>query len=438
MLHLLEDDADTPAHYGAQGAILAEAIGARLLHLAARFDEDRFPDAVQHVTVDGALVPSGLVWSERLSGKPLRTASSAAEVVCRAAGAAVVVPVHPGTDGGIAAADALAALAARNCVPLRRYRVVRDGGSTRIIERPGDAHSVAQTIAQAQQDRFGRWSWDRMRIPSSPEGSNAARTVAATETLARTATVELRIALIGRGVDQREAYPATLAALADAAEAQSVDLRLICISPHDLSDANAHEALAAFDGVVLPGGADMTRVPGQIAAAQYAWRSSIPVVGLCLGMQSMATAIARLALHTDEIGLMEAEPHVRIPSFVPIEADAADAANAADPCAARAHRLGRQPLEVTPGSRLDAILGAQRHIVCNHRYRLNPELARPLAASGVHIVARDTSGQIADAIEAPGHPFFIGMQGHPELSSAAGVPHPLLSAFMLAAVARTG
>src|ERR1700761_103635 len=119
MLHLLEDDADTPAHCGAQGAILAEAIGARLLHLATRFDEGRFPDAVQHVTVDGALVPSGLVWSERLSGKPSSAASSAAEVVCRAAGAEVVVPVHPGTDGGIAAADALATLAARNCVALR-------------------------------------------------------------------------------------------------------------------------------------------------------------------------------------------------------------------------------------------------------------------------------------------------------------------------------
>lgn len=430
MLHLLEDDADTPAHCGAQGAILAEAIGASLLHLATRFDEGRFPDAVQHVTVDGALVPSGLVWSERLSGKPSSAASSAAEVVCRAASAEVVVPVHPGTDGGIAAADALATLAARNCVALRRYRVCRDGGSTRIIERPGDAHGVVRTITRAQQDRFGRWSWDSAQTPSGLEGSRAATAVTGPDTPTRTATVELRIALIGRAVDQRDAYPATFAALADAAEAQSVDLNLICISPHDLSDANAHEALAAFDGVVLPGGADMTRVPGQIAAAQYAWTSSTPVIGLCLGMQSMATAIARLALHTNQIGLMEAEPHVRIPSFVPIVADAADAS------APRVHRLGRQPIEVTPASRLNAILGPQRHVLCNHRYRLNPELAAPLAAAGVHIVARDTSGQIADAIEAPGHPFFIGMQGHPELSSASGAPHPLLSAFMLAAAAR--
>jgi len=431
MLHLVEDDADTPAHYGAQAAILAEAIGATLLHLAARFDEGRFPDAIQHVTVDGALVPSGLVWSERLSGRPLSIANSAAELVSRAAGAEVVVPVHPGTDGGIAAANALATLAARNCVPVRRYRVVRDDGLTRIIERPDGAHGMARTITQARQDRFGRWSWDAPRIQPGLEGQRVAAAVgAATAALTPTPAAGLRIALIGRAADQHDVYPATLAALADAAEAQSIDLNLICVSPHDLSDANAREALTAFDGVVLPGGADMTRVPGQIAAAKYGWASSVPVVGLCLGMQSMATAIARLALHTDEIGLMEAEPHVRIPSFVPIGADAADA------CAPRVHRLGRQPLEVTPGSRLDAILGAQRYILCNHRYRLNPELAVPLAAAGVHIVARDTSEQIADAIEAPGHPFFIGMQGHPELSSAAGMPHPLLSAFMLAAAAR--
>jgi CTP synthase len=430
MLHLVEDDADTPAHYGAQAAILAQAIGATLLHLAARFDEGRFPDAIQHVTVDGALVPSGLVWSERLSGRPLSIANSAAELVSRAAGAEVVVPVHPGTDGGIAAANALATLAARNCVPVRRYRVVRDGSSTRIVERPDGVHGMARTITQAQQDRFGRWSWDAPRIQPGLEVQRVTAAVGAATALTSTPAAGLRIALIGQAADQRDAYPATLAALADAAEAQSIDLNLICVSPHDLSDANAHEALAAFDGVVLPGGADMKRVPGQIAAAKYAWVSCVPVVGLCLGMQSMATAIARLALHTDEIGLMEAEPHVRIPSFVPIEAAAADA------CALRVHRLGRQPLEVTPGSRLDAILGAQRYILCNHRYRLNPELAAPMAVAGVHIVARDTSGQIADAIEAPGHPFFIGMQGHPELSSAAAVPHPLLSAFMLAAAAR--
>lgn len=425
MLHLVEDDADTPAHYGAQAAILADALGATLQHLAARFDEDRFPDAVQHVTRDGALVPSGLIWSERLSGQPVTAARSAEDLIANAAAnAPVIVPVHPGTEGGLARLDALAALAARSHVATARYRVMRAHGlvETVELEQAGSTGGLPRIVTRAQQDRFGRWTWS---APHAQRGPAAA--LPATDARKRTASASVHIALIGREADQRDTYPATLAALADAADAQAIDVTIGFVSPHDLDDANAEEALRAFDGIVLPGGADMTRVPGQIAAAAYAWRASRPVVGLCLGMQSMATAIARLAMHTNDVGLMEAQPDARILSFVPIGADRS---------AAPVHRLGRHPLDVAPSSRLNAILGERQWIHCNHRYRLNPELDVPLSSVGVEIVARDASGRIADAIEARDHPFFIGMQGHPELSSASGAPHPLLSAFLRAAADR--
>uniref|UniRef100_UPI00198184D2 glutamine amidotransferase-related protein n=1 Tax=Burkholderia sp. Ac-20379 TaxID=2703900 RepID=UPI00198184D2 len=230
-----------------------------------------------------------------------------------------------------------------------------------------------------------------------------------------------RIALVGREDEQRDGYPATLAALADAAEAAHVALEVRFVAAQTLNDANAAEALTGCDGIVLPGGADMARVPGQIAAASHAWRSGTPIVGLCLGMQSMATAVARHALGRRDVGLMEAEPGIRLPSFIPVTADASGEPSE--------HRLGRQRIAVAPASRLHAILGATPEIRCNHRYRLNPALDAALALAGVEIVARDASGRIADAIEAPAHPFFIGMQGHPELDSTPGQPHPLLRAF---------
>jgi CTP synthase len=82
---------------------------------------------------------------------------------------------------------------------------------------------------------------------------------------------------------------------------------------------------------------------------------------------------------------------------------------------------------------LREILGERFTIRTNHRFRLNPRVLGLLNDAGVTVCATDASGHIADAIEARDHPFYIGMQGHPEVSSSADHPHPLLCAFLEAA-----
>jgi CTP synthase len=395
MLHLIDDDAGTPAHYGAQAAIFAAETGAAFMHLPVLFDETRFADACQHVTVDGTLVTSGLVWTERLGGRPVRAASSIDHVLTSAATGDIAVPVHPGM------ANELRTLCESRGIAVRRYRVIHERGVSNVVSGDG------AVVTRARQDAFGRWS----------ASAREARTVPL-------AVGEIRIALIGEEGNQRDVYPATLAALADAADLHALSLSVRFVPPHDLDDASAPEALKGIDGIVLPGGADMRRVPGQIAAAKYAWISAVPVVGLCLGMQSMTTALARLAFDTDDIDLAETASGASLPSFVPIGSDHENVLF---------HRLGLQPITMASGTQLGEILGEHPRIRCNHRYKLNPVLIAPLAVAGVQIAARDASGEIADAIEARAHPFFIGMQGHPELSSASGAPHPLLSAFVRAA-----
>ncbi|SAL66697.1 CTP synthetase [Caballeronia humi] len=200
------------------------------------------------------------------------------------------------------------------------------------------------------------------------------------------------------------------------------------IAAQEIDRNNAETLLADAHGILLPGGADMARVAGQIEAARFGWLASIPVVGLCLGMQSMATAIARLALKSDEIGIKDAQPDARVASFEPIHVGEDGMS---------LHRLGLRQISLVPGSRIAAMLGAQASILCNHRYRLNPALEAPLATLGVTVSAHDESGSIADAIEADKHPFVAGMQGHPELSSRDGAPHPLLTEFLEAAARRS-
>lgn len=389
MLYLIEDATPEPAQFGALAALFARTLNAELRCANVQFDEQRFPDACQHVTADGRLVASGLIWRTR-TGLP-DAAEPCAEIFALARTRDIVLLVQ-----------SFDAFPTQCTEDVEMFRVVHEADSALLVE---DGSGV---VMQARRDRFGRWHATENTVPR-PRGPS------------------LTIALVGRECDQHEQYPATLAALGDAAEACGFDLDVRFVAAQDLDRANASTLLGGAHGILLPGGADMTRVAGQIEAARVGWLASIPVAGLCLGMQSMATAIARLASNSDDIGMMEAQPETRVASFEPIGANENGELQ---------HRLGERAVFTAPGSRIAGLLGARASMLCNHRFLLNPALEAPLATLGVTVSARDESGRIADAIEAAAHPFFVGMQGHPELSSRNGAPHPLLRAFLAAAAQR--
>jgi CTP synthase (UTP-ammonia lyase) len=241
-------------------------------------------------------------------------------------------------------------------------------------------------------------------------------------------TDSLTIGLIGAESDHRNVYPAALASLADAADSLSIPIDVRFIDPEHIEQFEDPAVFEGLSGILLPGGADMKNVAGQTAVAALSLETGLPTVGLCLGMQTMATAVAWRAFGRDTANLAEADPDARIKTFVPM-------ASARDPNGTPLpiHRTGDQAIDIVSGSRLSAIIGSERQIRCNHRFRLNPALLPDLEAAGLRIAASSSSGAVIDAIELPAHSFFIGMQGHPELSSSVDMPHPLLVAFLEAA-----
>ncbi|MDX3929875.1 MAG: gamma-glutamyl-gamma-aminobutyrate hydrolase family protein [Shinella sp.] len=367
---VVRHETEHPALYGAAAALVAAKEGGRVFWPPARFDIGRHPDAMQHVADEGALIPSGLIWVDRLTGQPARPlAELAGERVA-------VVPLHPTF---LADPDAIAGLLAAGA----EERTVRlDKG--RFVDEAG--------LAIGWRDDFGRVMREK---PAETDPSG------------------LVFAIAGPAMQFLEICPAPLAALADAMDAEAPGSEIRFIDPRHIPPA----PLAGIDGVLLPGGSEMSAVAGQIALARAARAQALPIVGLCLGMQSMSTAVARELSGWEDTDMAEAAPAAARHSFIRIETGE--------------HRLGLRRIRPVLGSRVARILGSQSDIACNHRYRLAPALHAGLAARGVRVSALGgTPGQdIADAIEAE-EGFYMGMQGHPELASRAGRPHPLIRAFV--------
>ncbi|WP_437889996.1 glutamine amidotransferase-related protein [Phytobacter sp. V91] len=266
----------------------------------------------------------------------------------------------------------------------RLYSDERDGGLT--------LRDGTQTLLHLTTDRYGRW----LTSPATPAGA------------------VLRIGLVGREADHRLVYPATLGSLGDAAAALGFDLEVHFLPPAELS-AGLHE-LDSLHGVVLPGGSSMAAVTGQIRIAQETFARGLPTLGLCLGMQSMMTAAVRQSAGFEQAILAEVAPDAVQHSFVAF--------------ADGFHRCGVLPF--TSSAALPAGSEAIGEMHYNHRYRFNPQFLPQLAASGVRVSAQ--TGDIVEAVSLPEHPFWHGVQGHPELMSRPDAPHPLFTAFLLKAL----
>jgi len=208
----------------------------------------------------------------------------------------------------------------------------------------------------------------------------------------------LRIAILGDERHHREASPAPLARLGDAAERLGLDVLPVFITADSL---RAQGLPAEIAGAILPGGSDMDQVSAQVKAASLLLEDGRPAFGLCLGMQSQATELMRRggwdeAMPEEVVGLGPERSFIRL-------RDANDTP---------LHRLGNACFTPQAGSRLAALLPPETAVRMNHRYRLNP--AYPSAQSNQAVFHVNAEDGIGDAIEVTGHPFFIGLQGHPE------------------------
>ena len=244
-------------------------------------------------------------------------------------------------------------------------------------------------------------------------------------------TEEVNIAMVGKYTDLSDAYLSVIKSLQHAALAVERKLNIDWIEASDLEDSNNNEAwdlLRHANGILVPGGFGDRGIEGKILAAQYARENNVPYLGICLGLQ-----VATIEFCRNVLGIKDA-------TSTEFDADAANPAVIFMPEISKTHlggtmRLGSRPTIFQVDDCVTKRLYGghdevhERH---RHRYEINPDLVQQIEAAGLKFVGKDDSGQRCEIFELDGHPYYVGVQYHPEFKSRPGRPSPPFLGLLLA------
>ncbi|MGH6846420.1 MAG: CTP synthase [Methylocella sp.] len=249
--------------------------------------------------------------------------------------------------------------------------------------------------------------------------------------------VEVTIAIVGKYTGLKDAYKSLTEALCHGGMANRVKVNLDWIESEIFETSDPAPYLEHVHGILVPGGFGRRGAEGKILAARFARERKLPYFGICFGMQ-MAVIEAVRSL----TGVPDANSSEFGPAREPVVGLMTEwlRGNELEIRAAKADlggtmRLGAYPAELLPGSRISAIYGAtsisERH---RHRFEVNTAYRERLAQSGLVFAGMSPDGLLPETIEFSDHPWFIGVQFHPELKSRPFEPHPLFASFIAAAV----
>ena len=272
-------------------------------------------------------------------------------------------------------------------------------------------------IEPAPKPDMSRWNAVMERV-SNPEG-------------------EVTIAIVGKYTGLKDAYKSLTEALCHGGMANRVKVNLDWIESEIFESSDPVPYLEHVHGILVPGGFGQRGAEGKILAARFAREHKIPYFGICFGMQmAVIEAVRSLAgvaeANSSEFGPVK-EPVVELMTEW-MRGNELEV-RAAEGDLGGTMRLGAYRAELMPGSKIAAIYGttsiSERH---RHRYEVNTAYRERLAEKGLVFAGMSPDGLLPETIEFANHPWFIGVQFHPELKSRPFEPHPLFASFIAAAV----
>ncbi|RMF75443.1 MAG: CTP synthase [Alphaproteobacteria bacterium] len=251
----------------------------------------------------------------------------------------------------------------------------------------------------------------------------------------------VRIAVVGKYTGLKDAYKSLSEALVHGGIANGVKVEVEWIESEIFEQPDAIYRLEDVHGILVPGGFGSRGVEGKIAAARFAREHGIPFFGICLGMQMAVVEAARhlaglAGAGSSEFGEPE-HPVVGLLTEWTKETGEKERREAGGDLGGTM-RLGAYPAVLKPGSRVARIYGttqiSERH---RHRYEVNLAYREVLEKAGLIFSGMSPDGRLPEIVELEGHPWFIGVQFHPELKSKPFDPHPLFASFIKAALTQS-
>lgn len=242
---------------------------------------------------------------------------------------------------------------------------------------------------------------------------------------------KVTIALVGKYVELHDAYLSVAEALCHGGIANDarVDIKWVHSEELESDGADIKEVLADVSGILVPGGFGDRGIEGKIKAIRYARENKIPFFGICLGMQCAVIEFARNVCGLKGAHSTEFEPKTPYPviDLMPEQKGVKEKGGTM--------RLGKYPCRLVPGTKAFEAYGEEmideRH---RHRYEFNNDYRDTLGRSGMVIAGQSPDGRLVEIIEIKDHPWFVGVQFHPEFKSRPNRPHPLFRDFVKAAL----
>ncbi|MEQ8393468.1 MAG: CTP synthase [Thalassospira sp.] len=253
---------------------------------------------------------------------------------------------------------------------------------------------------------------------------------------------EVTIGIVGKYIQLPDAYKSLTEALTHGGIANKVRVKLEWIASDALEkEGNVNEILSKLDAIMVPGGFGERGAEGKIAAARYARENKVPYFGICFGMQMAVLEAAR-----NLAGLKDASSSEFGPTKTPLVGLMTEWAKDGGSVERRSGeddlggtmRLGNYECKLVDGTRARDIYGSEtvleRH---RHRYEVNVNFMAQLEEKGLKFSGLSPDGRLPEIVEYPNHPWFIGVQFHPELRSRPLDPHPLFVSYIKAAKERS-
>jgi len=236
------------------------------------------------------------------------------------------------------------------------------------------------------------------------------------------------IGLVGKYVELPDAYLSVVEALTHGGIHHGVQVNIDWIPAESVTPENVEEKLKHVNGIVVPGGFGSRGLDGKMNAIQYVRENNIPFLGLCLGMQMAVIEFARHELGMRDAHSTEVDPHTTYPVIaLMVDQNLKKLGGTM--------RLGKFRCLITPGTKSEKAYQVndiwERH---RHRYEFNNNYLERFTAAGMVVAGRNPDRDLVEIVELPDHPFFVGVQFHPELKSRPNRPHPLFRDFIGAAV----